>query len=230
MALKGRLLRRVLPRPWYDWLLTAKQSSQWRLEKQWHEINCENEYNQPWLSAALMQVQQHCSDAVSVLEFGCSAAHNYRTIEKMPEPRIGKYCGVDINRRAIKFARTRYPEASFHVGDHMWFIKNALKLGSFDLFIASHVLYYIDEMHVRLLLDKARQISRVCVVVCKMDYFEASSGQRCGLFYHPYKRICDELDLEVLELNRNLELRGGIYGYFIARSQGSAPVMSSAGL
>ncbi|MFZ0393138.1 MAG: class I SAM-dependent methyltransferase [Terracidiphilus sp.] len=220
MSPSSRLLNRILPQRFCDRLLTQKQSLLWRLlEQRWHLENGESEYNWDWLNVILNRIMESEQRAISVLEFGCNAANNLYLIRKFFPSAVNRYCGVDINRKAVAFAQARFPQDSFHVGDHKWFIRSAPSLGSFDLFIASHVLYYIDEASVRLLLGRARQSVKYCAIVDKMERFDARSGDRGGLFLHPYKAICDDLGFRVLHLNRRFKVNSGeTYGYFLAQT------------
>jgi len=210
----------VLPQRCYNRLLSQKQSLHWRLsERRWHLENCDNEYNSDWLKVVFERILESEQRPISVLEFGCSAANNLHTIRKILPSAVDKYCGIDINQQAIAFAQARFPQESFHAGDHKWFIQNAGGLGSFDLFIASHVLYYIDEPSVRLLLTRVRQLAKYCAIVDKMERFDAPSGNCTGAFFHPFKAISNELGFRILNICREFKIdSGGRYGYFVAET------------
>jgi SAM-dependent methyltransferase len=209
-----------LPHAWGDKLLTAKQALRWRmLGRHWHCQHFADRANQPCLARALSRLRQEAGPRpLAILEFGCNAGNNLRLLRQDATATIVKYCGVDINPRAIAFAQAHFPSDSFHVGDHQWFINHASELGSFDLFIASHVLYYIDEKHARLILAAAHKVADYIVVVDRMQRFLESGGERTGVFTHPFQSICNDTGLDVLEVEATLA-PGSPYGFFIARAR-----------
>jgi len=215
-----------LPHPWGDKLLTAKQGLWWRmLGGRWHCQHFADQGNQAWLARTLSRLRQNTGPRpLAILEFGCNAGNNLHLLRQDPAATVAKYCGVDINPRAIAFAQAEFPSDSFHAGDHQWFIDHAPELGSFDLFIASHVLYYIDEENTRLILQAAWKVADYFVVVDRMQRFFESSGERTGVFTHPFQSICNDTGLHVLEMEATLA-PGSPYGFFIARTrrEGSRP-------
>ena len=207
----------LLPDLWSDRLLTAKQALWWRtVGRRWHQKHfAQDDGNKELLKTALSKVRHETgSGRLAILEFGCNAGNNLYILRQDPATADVVYCGVDINPKAIDFAKGRFPSDSFHVGDHRWLIGNAHALGSFDLFLASHVLYYIDENHTRLILESARRVAGYILVVDRMQRFSDVSGVRTGLFTHPYARICNDVGFDVIELES-----GDAYGYFLARRQ-----------
>jgi SAM-dependent methyltransferase len=205
----------LLPDRWGDRLLTAKQALWWRtVGRHWHHQHFNRISNKKALNTALSRVRQDTGlRPLAILEFGCNAGNNLYTLRQDPATAGIAYCGIDINPKAIAFAKANYPSDSFHIGDHRWFISNANALGSFDLFIASHVLYYIDEKHTRLILESAQRVAAYILVADRMQRFSDSSGVRTGLFTHPFANICNDIGLEVLEM-----APGDLYGYFLART------------
>ena len=205
----------LLPDLWSDRLLTVKQALWWRtVGRRWHQKHfAQDDGNKELLNTALSMVRHETgSGRLAILEFGCNAGNNLYILRRDPATADVVYCGVDINPKAIAFAKRRFPSDSFHIGDHRWFIKHAHTLGSFDLFLASHVLYYIDENHTRLILESARRVAPYILVVDRMQRFSDVSGVRTGLFTHPYASICNAIGLEVIKMDS-----GNSYGYFLAR-------------
>ncbi len=209
----------LLPDRWGDSLLTAKQALWWRtMGRHWHFKKFARDGGKEWLKTALSRVRQDAGPGpLAILEFGCNAGNNLYTLRQDPATAAVTYCGVDINPKAIAFARTRFPSDSFHVGDHGWFIRHADALGSFNLFVASHILYYIDEKHTRLVLEAACRVADYILVVDRMERFFDNSPARTGLFFHAYASICNDIGLDVVEMEAMLA-PGSPYGYFLARS------------
>jgi hypothetical protein len=100
-------------------------------------------------------------------------------------------------------------------------MEKAESLGAFDSFLASHVLYYIEEGKVRPILGKARQVAQFIIVCDRLDQFYAEAGRRTGLLLHPYRAICCDLGLEIITAIQYFKpAANGEYGYFVARSTG----------
>jgi SAM-dependent methyltransferase len=205
----------LLPDRWGDRLLTAKQALWWRtVGRHWHRKHFTQDHSKDLLKTALSRVRQDTGpDPLAILEFGCNAGNNLHTLRQDSSAANTIYCGVDINPEAIAFAKARFPSDSFHTGDHKWFIKHAKGLGSFDLFLASHVLYYIDEEHTRSVLESACGLACYILVADRMQRFSDRRGERTGLFTHPYASICKDLGLDIIEMSQ-----GDPYGYFLART------------
>jgi SAM-dependent methyltransferase len=206
----------LLPNRLADSLLTAKQALWWRtVGRRWpHKDVAQSDGNRELLKTALSAVRNDTGPGpLAILEFGCNAGNNLYILRQDPAAAGLVYCGVDINPNVIACAKARFPSDSFYVGDHRWFIRHASALGSFDLFLASHVLYYIDENHTRLILESARRVARYILVVDQMQRFSDVSGVRTGLFTHPYAGICKDIGLDVLAMES-----GNPYGYFLART------------
>lgn len=203
----------ILPQQWGDRLLTEKQALWWRsIGRYWHRQHFVDPAPKEWLTTALSKVRQDAGPRpLAILEFGCAAGNNLYTLRQDPATTC-TYCGIDINPTAIDFARAHFPSDSFHVGGQRWFIRHASELGSFDLFIASHVLYYIDEENTRLILDAARKVAHYIVVVDRMERFFAGTGLRTAIFSHPYQSICDAAGMKVVQM----EATSAPYGYFVA--------------
>jgi SAM-dependent methyltransferase len=212
-----RSVIQLLPDQWGDRLLTAKQALWWRtVERHWYREHFAQDHSKDLLKAALSGVRQDTGPgSLAILEFGCNAGNNLYTLRRDSAAGGIVYCGVDINPKAIAFAKERFPSDSFHTGDHRWFINHAKALGSFNLFIASHVLYYIDEKNTRSVLDAARGVADYILVADRMQRFSSRSGERTGLFTHPYASICRDIGLDVLEMSQS---RGDSFGYFLART------------
>jgi hypothetical protein len=213
----------LLSPEWQDRLLTVKHSISWKIfERNWHLASDHDADNVSWLRDAVGVAESYGGKRpISIMEFGCNAGNNLgalRTNDRQSQSLI-RYCGIDINPQAIQYAQKRFPHDRFFVGNHAGFLAMADDLGSFDLFLASHVLYYIEEKRVRQILDKARQVAEFIVVCDRLDQFYSEAGKRTGLFLHPYRTICDDLGLEIITAIQYLSSDANCeYGYFVARS------------
>jgi SAM-dependent methyltransferase len=218
----GRSVIQLLPQRWGDGLLTAKQALWWRIvERHWYREHFARDHSKDLLKVTLARLRQDTGPgSLAILEFGCNAGNNLYTLRRDSAAGGIDYCGIDINPKAIAFAKAHFPSDSFHTGDHRWFINHAKTLGSFHLFVASHVLYYIDEKHTRSVLDAARKVADYILVADRMQRFFSGSGERNGLFTHPYARICADIGLDVLEMSQKED---DPYGYFLARTGRQTP-------
>lgn len=214
----------VLPDRSYGKLMTAKQVLWWKtVQRKWHLQNYRNPYNEPWLIRSFERIRRDSGCFPRrIADFGCNAGNNLYTI--LHNNLLGRYmqhyCGVDANREAIHFAETIYPVeiASFHCGDHRWFEANVDSLGAFDTFLASHVLYYIEESHVREILKRAAGVARYIVVADNLARFGEESGSREAGFTHPFAKICRAIGIEIIDVETNLRTNLGFrYGYFVGR-------------
>src|SRR3989304_3103909 len=158
-------------------------------------------------------------DRARIIEFGCSGGNNLRLMrEILPWP--VSYLGLDFQPDAIAYARQQYPEDVFHVCDDLGLPDLVPRLGPFDVFIASAVLYYIP-------LDRAQTVLRCAacladyVVVCDdLSRFHLASGRNDGLFLPPYAALCRKAGLEIVVSPERPEDPGNRHGYFVARSAG----------
>ena len=55
--------------------------------------------------------------SISVLEFACGSANDYRDIEESGLARFLDYHGIDLTAKNIANARRRFPGVAFEVGD-----------------------------------------------------------------------------------------------------------------
>ncbi len=102
------------------------------------------------------------ADRLSVLEFACGSANDYRAFVEHGLARFLDYRGVDLTPRNIANARRRCPGVQFEVGD-------VLDLpspdGSFDVVIASDLFEHLPVEDMERALDEAGRLARRAVVL-----------------------------------------------------------------
>ena len=79
--------------------------------------------------------------SISVLEFACGSANDYRTLAECGLARFLDYRGIDLTPKNIANARRRFPGVDFEVGD-----VTSLRYpdGSFDYVIASDLFEHLS--------------------------------------------------------------------------------------
>jgi SAM-dependent methyltransferase len=217
----------LLPKRSADAILALKHRHTWRTDQRSH-LTYHEEYAtrgelvnelQRWAPAS---GREHAR----VLEFGCSGANNLRLMRERGMGRVD-YCGLDINAKAIDFARRTHPDARFHVCDDIGFARLAPQLGRFDGFLAFAVLYYIPAARVQSLLQTAAGIADHLFICDDLSRFDAEAGSSGGLFLHPWAAMCREVGLDIVHGPVQSNEAGNRHGFFVARSR-SAPTRLSA--
>jgi hypothetical protein len=161
-----------------------------------------------WLAA-------HPLPALKVLEFGSSGGNNLLLLREMMSMPVA-YVGMDIQPDAIAFARTKFPDDVFMVGDDLALAEYAATLGKFDVFLASGVLSYIPQARCQAVLDHAAQLADLVLVCDELSRFEAAEGDNDGLFLHPYAQMCCDAGLEIM-VPPVASRTGHRYSTFLAR-------------
>lgn len=162
-----------------------------------------------WLGA-------HPQPALKVLEFGSSGGNNLLLLrEMMPMP--VEYVGMDIQPDAINFAKVKFPDDVFMVGDDLALAEQAATLGKFDVFLASGVLSYIPQARCQAVLGHAAQLADLVLVCDELSRFDAAEGDNDGLFLHPYAQMCREAGLEIV-VPPVASKTGHRYSTFMARA------------
>ena len=100
--------------------------------------------------------------SVSVLEFACGSANDYRTIEESGLARFIKYRGIDLTSKNIANARRRFPGVDFEVGD---VTSLPYPDKSYDYVVASDLFEHLPVDGVRLALNHAARVARRGVIL-----------------------------------------------------------------
>lgn len=158
----------------------------------------------------------HPQPALKVLEFGSSGGNNLLLLrEIMPMP--VEYVDMDIQPDAIAFAKTKFPDDVFMVGDDLALAEQAETLGKFDVFLASGVLSYIPQQRCQDVLAHAARLADLVLVCDELSRFDAPDGDNDGLFLHPYAQMCREAGLEIV-VPPVASKTGHRYSTFMARA------------
>lgn len=102
------------------------------------------------------------ADSISVLEFACGSANDYRAFVDYGLARFLDYVGVDLTAKNIANARRRFPGVRFEVGDVM---RLAYPDRAFEFVIASDVFEHLPLDGMERALDEAARLSRSGVVL-----------------------------------------------------------------
>jgi SAM-dependent methyltransferase len=146
--------------------------------------------------------QLHGQRVSRMFEFGCYSAPNLRLFGEALSPPVELY-GVDINRRAIEFAKEHLPNAKLAVATDRSIRFLDRWVPEVDLSLAYAVFYVIETRHVERLLSLLKERSRLIVIGCNDDNYHGSEpkrsdGERGLTWLHPWQRLFDRLSLEVM--------------------------------
>ena len=99
---------------------------------------------------------------VSVLEFACGSANDYRDIEESGLARFLDYRGIDLTAKNIANARRRFPDVDFEIGD-----VTSLRYpdDSFDYVVASDLFEHLSIDVMGRALDQAARLARRAVIL-----------------------------------------------------------------
>lgn len=102
------------------------------------------------------------AEPLSVIEFACGSANDYRAFVEYGLARFLDYRGVDLTAKNIANARRRFPGAQFEVGD----VVNLLYPdGAFDTVIASDLFEHLAVDVMDRALDEAGRLARHAAVL-----------------------------------------------------------------
>jgi SAM-dependent methyltransferase len=145
--------------------------------------------------------QLHAHRIGRIFEFGCYSGPNLRLFaETVPTPEL---FGVDINPKAIAFAKAHLPTAKLAVASDRSIRFLDRWVPEVDLSLAFAVFYVIDTRHVERLLRLFRQRSRLILIGCNASNYHGSDprrwdGDRGLTWLHPWQKLFDRLSLELL--------------------------------
>jgi ubiquinone/menaquinone biosynthesis C-methylase UbiE len=99
---------------------------------------------------------------VSVLEFACGSANDYRGIDESGLGRFLDYHGIDLTAKNIANARRHFPDVDFEIGD-----VTSLRYpdASFDYVIASDLFEHLSIDAMGRALDQAARLARRAIIL-----------------------------------------------------------------
>lgn len=93
----------------------------------------------PYYDEVIDFIKLHQDKATTLLDIGCgSGAFTNRLRAICPRP-----VGIDLAKKAVAYARTRYPQIEFHAVDVRHLANKRWSQCAFDMIICSQVLYYL---------------------------------------------------------------------------------------
>ncbi|MDQ3691263.1 MAG: class I SAM-dependent methyltransferase, partial [Chloroflexota bacterium] len=107
------------------------------------------------------EVTERTAERISVLEFACGSANDFRAFASYGLARHLDYVGVDLTPKNIANALRHFPDARFEVGN---ILDLAHADGSFDYVIASDIFEHLEPIEMERALDEACRIARRGVV------------------------------------------------------------------
>jgi ubiquinone/menaquinone biosynthesis C-methylase UbiE len=114
----------------------------------------ETRYRDHWRSALATAVPE---GRLSVLEFACGSANDYRAFVEFGLAPFLDYVGVDITEKNIANARSRFPDARFEVGSIMGL---PYPDGSYDYVLASDIFEHFSLEGLEQALGEAMRLAR----------------------------------------------------------------------
>jgi hypothetical protein len=155
-------------------------------------------------------------DSAKIIEFGCSGGNNLKLMREILKQEI-EYCGLDIQKEAIEFARQEFPNDRFYMCADTNITSITRSLGRFHVFLIAAVLYYIPQREAQIILNCAAEIADYVIICDYLDRFDLVNGENNGLFLHPYRYMCEHAGIEVVITPHALN-EGNRHGLFIGRS------------
>lgn len=137
-----------------------------------------------------------------LFEFGCYSGPNLRLFGEAMSPSPELF-GVDINPRAVAFAKEHLPNANLAVATDRSIRFLDRWVPEVDLSLAYAVFYVIETRHVERLLSLLKERSRLILIGCNDSNYDGSEskrweGERGLTWLHPWQRLFDRLSLEML--------------------------------
>ncbi len=142
----ARRALQVLPNWLADWIMATQKRLWWKTNGAQQHLKYFDDYKSRAVFIhglkELLEGGDRNRRECRIIEFGCSGGNNLRLIQEVFKETVA-YCGLDINAEAIHFAKQQFPEAAFYTCSDMELQKMVSKLGHFDAFLVSGVLYYL---------------------------------------------------------------------------------------
>jgi SAM-dependent methyltransferase len=102
------------------------------------------------------------AESVSVLEFACGSANDYRSLEQYGIARFLDYTGVDLNEKNIANARKLYPGVAFEVSS---ILNLRYDDAAFDYVLAFDIFEHLSLVAMERAVDEAMRLAKKGLVL-----------------------------------------------------------------
>lgn len=114
------------------------------------------------------------TDPISLIEFACGSANDYRAFAEAGLGPHLEYLGVDLSEKNVANARRRHPEARFEVGDILDLPYDDL---AFDYVVASDIFEHLSLEAMERALDEAIRLARDGLILTFFNMSEADDHE-----------------------------------------------------
>ena len=161
----------------------------------------------------MLDVVQDSPEKVSLLDFGCGAAHLYEYMQRQGLSERIEYSGLDVTPKFLDHCRSKFPDLTFYENDVLSDIES---LPVFDYIVMNGVVTYKGELSHAEMLDYWRTLIGLVFEKAKIAIaFNVTSTEvdweRDDLFHLPFA----DLTSFVTQLSRRFVIRHdyGLYEY-----------------
>ena len=130
----------------------------------------EHEFTARWQ----VRLERMETDPISVIEFACGSANDYRAFAEAGLGPHLDYLGIDLSEKNIANARRRHPDARFEVND---ILELPYDDASFDDVVASDIFEHLSIEAMERALDEAMRLARDGVVLTFFNMSEAEDHE-----------------------------------------------------
>jgi SAM-dependent methyltransferase len=169
----------------------------------------------------MLEMIQGSPEKVSLLDFGCGAAHFYEYTQSHGMGDRIAYSGLDVSQKFLDLSRSKFPDLTFYEAD---LLSGAPDLPSFDYIVMNGVFTYKGELSHEQMLSYWRTLTELAFEKAALGLaFNVTSPdvdwERDDLFHLPFS----DLTSFVTGLSRRFVVRHdyGLYEYttYVYRSQ-----------
>jgi SAM-dependent methyltransferase len=159
----------------------------------------------------MLEMIQDSAKKVSLLDFGCGAAHFYEYIQRQGLSERIEYSGLDISPKFLDLSRSKFPSLTFYDDD---VLAGADSLPNFDYIVMNGVFTFKGALSHQQMLDYWKTLTKVVFEKAKVAIaFNVTSPEvdweRDDLFHLSFA----DLTSFVAQLSRRFTIRHD-YGLF----------------